>query len=100
MVNNGTNPENKKDENKPVETDSEKIVRRHLENEDDEITDEDIRSVRVSPDIDEPVIPGAEAAARFTKGNLEKNNLKDEDIDAPDPKDKPITPWDVLNQEL
>jgi len=100
MVNNGTNPENKKDENKPVETDSEKIVRRHLENEDDEITDEDIRSVRINIDSDEPVATGTEAAARFTKDKLEKNDLKDEDIDAPDPKDKPVTPWDVLNQEL
>ena len=96
MVNNGTNPENKKGENKSVETDSEKIVRRHLENEDDEITDEDIRGVRVSIDGDEPVTTGTEAAARFTKGKLENN---DENIDAPDPKEKPITPWDVLNEE-
>lgn len=100
MQNNGISPENKKTENKPVETDSEKIVRRHLENEDDEITDEDIRSVRVSIDSDEPVTTGAEAAARFTKGNLEENDLKDEDIDAPDPKDKPVTPWDVLDEKL
>lgn len=39
------------------ETDAQRIVRRHLENENDVITDEDLRSVRVGVDPDdEPAI--------------------------------------------
>lgn len=37
------------------ESDTQKIIRRHLENENDQITDEDIRNVRVgvTPPLDE-----------------------------------------------
>jgi hypothetical protein len=48
MESNRKNPENTLNENnKPIETDSAEIVRRHLEDENHEITDEDIRNVKV-----------------------------------------------------
>ena len=58
------------------QSDTQKIVRRHMENEDDIITDEDIRNVRVGmspPTMDEPT------EARFedeeTKDNIEEKYI-------------------------
>lgn len=95
MENKRISPENKTNENKPAETDSAEIVRRHLEDENHQITDEDIRNVRVGAKDDEPVTIGAEAEARFAEDDS-KEDAEDEDLDAPDPKDKPVTPWDVI----
>ena len=95
MENNQENPESHKSKNKPAETDSAEIVRRHLEDENHQITDEDIRNVRVGAKDDEPVTIGAEAEARFAEDDS-KEDAEDEDLDAPDPKDKPVTPWDVI----
>lgn len=95
MENKRISPENKTNENKPAETDSAEIVRRHLEDENHQITDEDIRNVRVGAKDDEPVTIGAEAEARFAEDDS-KEDAEDEDLDAPDPKDKPVTPWDVV----
>ena len=95
MENKRISPENKTNENKPAETDSAEIVRRHLEDQNHQITDEDIRNVRVGAKDDEPVTIGAEAEARFAEDDSEED-AEDEDLDAPDPKDKPVTPWDVV----
>ena len=95
MENKRISPENKTNENKPAETDSAEIVRRHLEDENHQITDEEIRNVRVGTKDDEPVTIGAEAEARFAEDDS-KEDAEDEDLDAPDPKDKPVTPWDVV----
>ena len=87
-------PENRTNQNnKPIETDSSEIVRRHLEDENHEITEEDIRNVKiVGTEDDEPVTTGAEAEARFgTDG--EKNREKDKSPLAP-----PGTPWDVISE--
>ena len=89
MENNHIIPENDTNDNKPVETDSEKIVRRHLENKDDQITDEDIRSVRVTgEEEEEPVTTGAEAKARFVKDDSEEKTSEEDTI--------PPTPWEVV----
>ena len=45
-VNQEINEENNPN-NRPPETDSERIVHRHMQNKDDIITDEDIRNIRV-----------------------------------------------------
>ena len=95
MENKRISPENKTNENKPAETDSAEIVRRHLEDENHQITDEDIDNVQVGAKDDEPVTIGAEAEARFAEDDS-KEDAEDEDLDAPDPKDKPVTPWDVI----
>lgn len=92
MDNNRIGPESRTNENKPGETDTGKIVRRHLEDEHDEITDEDIRNVRIADTDAEPVTTGAEAQTRFI------DEKAGEDDDAPDPIDKPVTPWDVLDK--
>ena len=65
---------------KKGETLKEKIDR-HLNDKDDKITDEDIRDVKVGEDA----IP-----------NLKK---KSEEMSEEVPKDKNITPWDILNEE-
>jgi hypothetical protein len=87
-------------QNRPVETDSEKIVRRHLENEDDEITDEDIRSVRVVTTDDEPTTISAEAEARFTEDSDKEitGSETDEKTGAPNADEKPGTSWNVLGE--
>jgi hypothetical protein len=75
-------------------SDTQRIVRRHLENEDDEITHEDIANVRVgmTPPLDnatEDAVSDAEekAADRKTAG--------DEDV----PGGQKASPWDVLEDE-
>lgn len=83
-------------------SDTQKIVRRHLENEDDVITDEDIRSVRVGmtpPLMDEPT------EARF--GNEEeKDTVEEEYLSTREDKEEPeanagdtLTPWDTIDTD-
>ena len=92
MQNNSPSPEADKNESKLFETDSEKIVRRHLADEGDEITDEDIRNVRIVGEDDEPTTIAAEAESQFEKNDSE------EETGTPGPDAKPGTPWDVLSE--
>lgn len=85
--------ENENANNKPSETDSSEIVRRHLEDKNHEITEEEIRNVRIVVEDDEPVTTGAEAEARFVENDAEDDEEKDR---LPDVNDKPATPWDVV----
>lgn len=82
------------------ESDSQRIVRRHLENKDDIITDEDIASVRVGvyPQFDEAT------AARFEDDNVQDQAEEDllGDTDKLDEdentNDEQITPWDTMEE--
>ena len=78
-----------------METDSSEIVRRHLKDENHEITDEDIRNVKVGSTEDEPTTTGAEAAARFIEEDSEEKKDKGK---LPDADATPGTPWDVLSE--
>ena len=83
---------------KPVKTDSAEIVKRHLQDKNHEITDEDIRNVKIVTADDEPITVGAEAAARFADDDLlEKSDSETEEEDV-DPNAKPGTPWSVLGE--
>ena len=84
-------------------SDTQKIVRRHLENEDDIITDEDIRNVRVGM-----TPPAADAAteARFedeeAREEIEDEYVGDKQEEDRDKKDEnldniQITPWDTID---
>jgi hypothetical protein len=68
------------------EPDTTKIVRRHLADQNDIITDEDISSVRISTDLPpfNEVTTGAEAATHINKE--ENENMADH----------PATPWDTV----
>ena len=90
-------PENNINQNnKTIETDSSEIVRRHLEDESHEISDEDIRNVKiVGAEDSEPVTIGAEAKSRF---DIDENSKDEDDTNTPDPNDRPITPWDVVSE--
>ena len=72
-------PENKQ---KPRETDIENIVQRHMQNENDIITDEDIKYAKIGHSDETPTV-GAEAESK-----LEEDEQKD-------PNDQPLTSWDV-----
>jgi len=79
-------------EDRYIETDSDKIIHRHLKNKDDIITDDDIRSIRVGVS-NETVLTGAEAQARFEdeeEPSEEKGEKNETDSE------KPSTPWDVI----
>ena len=111
MQENRKNPEirlNDRDLNKDVNTngeerplsDTQKIVRRHLENENDIITDEDIANVRIGmtpADLDEATearFKGEDAIDEEEEdllGDIDKIE-DDENTD-----DRPITPWDTLD---
>lgn len=82
------------------ESDTQKIVRRHLQNKDDIITDEDIASIRVG------MIPAEfdEATAARFEGNDAREEVEDELLDNTDDMKKDenldegqITPWDTID---
>src|SRR5215216_7126215 len=82
------------------QSDTQKIVRRHLENEDDIITHDDIANVRVGmtpPDLDAPT------EVRFedeeAKEEVEEEYLGDNDDlkEGENAKDDRITPWDTID---
>ena len=99
MENNRISPESRANEgSKPVQTDAAEIVRRHLEDENHEITEDEMRNVKIATTDDEPVTVGAEATARLLDGDSESEDEIDVDEAGPDPKDKPGTPWDVLSE--
>ena len=80
-------------------SDTQKIVRRHLENENDVITDEDIRNVRVGmtpPHLDAPT------QALFGDEEV-KDEVEDEYLETKEDKNEPeankgdkVTPWDTI----
>jgi hypothetical protein len=88
-------PKNQEQAEERFESDTQKIVRRHLENEDDVITEEDIRSVRVgmTPPLDEPT----EEAIREREEKVADRKQIDENETLPG--EEQITPWDVIDQE-
>ena len=77
---------NHKPEIERFETDTDRIVHRHLADENDVITDEDLRNVRISTDLPRPeeTTVGAEAAS-----------LEEEEVDEK-PFNRPVTPFDVV----
>jgi len=87
-------------DNERFESDTQKIVRRHLENKDDIITDEDIASVRVGlvpPEFD------SATESRF-EGDEAREDVEDELLDDTEDMEKDenlaneqITPWDTID---
>lgn len=87
--------ENNQQPGERFESDTQKVVRRHLENEDDVITEEDIRNVRIgmSPPPDDPTEEGLQER----EGKVADRKKLDEDEIAPG--EEQITPWDVIEPE-
>lgn len=91
--------ENTNGEERPL-SDSQKIVRRHLENEDDIITDEDIASVRIGmtpSDLDEATearFKGEDAIEQEEKDILGDTDKIEEDENTDE---RHITPWDTID---
>lgn len=77
-------------------SDTQKIVRRHLENEDDVITEEDIRNVRVgmTPPLEETTEQSL--SENGTDEAKDKRNPNDEDEI---PGKQIVTPWDTLDSD-
>ena len=69
------------------ESDTQRIIHRHLNNKEDIITDEDIRNVRIGVT---PPIPDDPTLARFED---EENNGE------PANYDEQTTPWDTVEDE-
>jgi hypothetical protein len=68
------------------ESDTQRIIHRHLKNKDDIITDEDIRNVQVGanpPQLDDATL------ARFE--DVESTNNESDK--------KPLSPWDIVESE-
>lgn len=86
--------------NEEFESDTQKIIRRHLENKDDIITDEDIANVRVGmvpPEFDKATEARFEDEEERKKVeddlSGEKDDIKkDENLD-----EEQITPWDIID---
>ncbi|MGZ3838482.1 MAG: hypothetical protein ACXVMS_06320 [Flavisolibacter sp.] len=78
-------------------SDTQKIVRRHLENEHDVITEEDIRNVRVgmTPPLDAPT----EAAVREREEDEKLADKKNLEEDQALPGSQEITPWDLMSPD-
>jgi hypothetical protein len=101
MPNESLNPQPREDVNKDqneerFESDTQKLVRRHLEDEDHVITEEEIRNVRVgmSPPPDEPT----EEAIQESEGKAADRKTADESETAPG--EQQATPWDVIQPDV
>ncbi len=73
-------------------SDTQKIIRRHLENKDDVITEEDIKNVRVGM-----IPPGSVSQDPNEDVENKVNEIVDGETkeDDAEPNDDPITPWDT-----
>jgi hypothetical protein len=78
---------NQENENQRFESDTQKIIRRHLADENDQITDDDIRNVRVG------LVPPTEERVEIEEENKETENSEDKEGS-----DEPITPWDTVKE--
>jgi hypothetical protein len=97
---NGEINENPQTNGEPFESDTHKIVRRHLENEDDIITEEDIANVRVgmtAPQFDAPTEARFEEADSREKTEEEILGETDETSDDKNLEGQQITPWDTVD---
>lgn len=80
------------------ESDTQKLVRKHLEDKDHVITEEEIANIRVGMT---PVQPDEATAARFDEEAIEKaeDHIVGNDDKLPEgdnPKDNRATPWDAI----
>jgi hypothetical protein len=91
-----------KNEQRSQELDAKELIRKHIEDPEHEITDDDIRNLKPAIHNDPPTI-GAEAMSRIAEiEEDEDEDDEDEDFDESDVEDnkeseKPTTPWDVRN---
>ncbi len=80
------------EDNKPprFESDTQKVVRQHMEDEDHEISEEDMKNVRIGVTIpmDETTREGVEELQE----KIDENNQQHKTGG-----DKPVTPWDVVD---
>jgi hypothetical protein len=88
--------------NERFESDTQKIIRRHLENEDDVITDEDIANIRVGmvpPEFDRATETRFEGEE--TREDIEEDLTKETtNLDEDENIDKgTITPWDTIDTD-
>jgi len=98
-------PKNLEEENN-TGTDAQKITRRHMEDEDDIITDEDIRNIKIGPLREVPSTTGAELEEIVREkeeiGELKEDNEEVDEENEKNKKDeqppsKPMTPWDTID---
>ena len=85
------------DEQRPerFESDTEKIIHRHLQNKDDVITEEDIRNVRVGLT---PTSAEREREEEDVTETIDEEVNTPEDGQDPDQTDDPVTPWDTVQR--
>src|SRR6476620_2148203 len=76
------------------QSDKQKIVKRHLENKDDVITEEDIRNVRVG--MTPPLDDATEEALEEREEKIADRKTIDEDVT---PGGQKVTPWDIVEPE-
>lgn len=86
-------PQDPNSRNKPFESDTQKIIHRHLSDPNDEITEQDIASVRIGMTPPESEIV-TEETARETAEKLNDENA--DDVPAED--DRKTSPWDIMEE--
>lgn len=93
-------PEEENQNQEPFESDTQKIIHRHLENEDDVITEEDIRNVRVGVFPPDALTTDNESEEEIEEelDNVAANRTGENNEDE-EPSDNPITPWDMVDDE-
>ena len=90
------NEENQSPDREQFESDTQRIMHRHLKNKDDIITDEDIAGIRVGmtpPEFDGAGAELMQDAVAGTEASV--GELKDDDDDANEGTER-LTPWDTV----
>jgi hypothetical protein len=86
--------------NERFESDTQKIIRRHLENKDDVITDEDIAGIRVGmtpPEFDSATESRFEDEEEREEAEEEVLGERDDTEKDENLEDEQITPWDTVD---
>lgn len=79
--------------NDQFESDTQRIIHRHLENKDDIISEEDIRNVRVGMVPPETLSTDSEREEEIEDQVVPVNNSENKE-----PNDEPLTPYDMTDQ--
>ena len=88
-------PQGSRDDEQNEELSSQELVRRHLEDENHVITDEDMQKIKVGQPNDEEPAAGVESATYF-EGEDDADKKDDDQDDGENPV-RPATPWDVVD---
>jgi hypothetical protein len=88
-------PQVRREDEQPEELTTQDLVRKHLEDKDHVITDEELQKLKVGQQNNEEYAAGVESQTYF-EGEEDKDKKEDQKDDDEENPVRPTTPWDVV----